>query len=384
MPTNLWKMSLAWSSLRRCAHHLEWQPGGSSWLIVQTNVSQSTSFRAFRIGFDRHCYLVPATFSLKVDNPQIVTEYLSREVALGRMWKVHVNKWQSGLHTSPLGIIPKKNKPGKWRLIVDLSSPSEGSVNGGMGGGRISTELSSLSYTSVDHLAALIVSAGRGSYMVRTNIKEAYRMVSVHPRWPTPPRHALGQFLICGLPSAPKIFWAVVDALQWILHKQGIHLGLHYLDDFILVASEHEAAVSLISIFSRLRVPLEGSKLEGPSSCLTFLGIEVDTGALQLRLPREKLTKLKCQLTRTICHKSVPKQDLESLTGLLQFATKVVRPGRPTLHALQAVGSQPDHLVRLSLSAQADVLWWFIFMKQWNGISLLWDLGLQKPSIIVH
>jgi len=113
----------------------------------------------------------------------------------------------------------------------------------------------------------------------------------------------------------------------------------------------------------------------------------VDTGALQLRLPREKLTKLKCQLTQAICHRSVPKQDLESLTGLLQFATKVVRPDRPFLrmfYALQAVGSQPDHLVRLSLPAQADVLWWFIFVEQWNGISLLWDLGLQKPSIIVH
>ena len=101
------------------------------------------------------------------------------------------------------------------------------------------------------------------------------------------------------------------------------------------MASEQQATVSqkdtLATVFSRLGVPLEESKLEGPSTCLTFLGIEVDTVALQLCLPREKLSKLKYQLKRAICHRSVPKEELESLTGLLQFATKVVRPGRPFL-----------------------------------------------------
>ena len=72
----------------------------------------------FQIGYDRHHYLMPATPNLTIDNPQAVTKYLSKEVALGKMWKVHVSKC---LHTSPLGMIPIKNKPGKWQLIVELS-----------------------------------------------------------------------------------------------------------------------------------------------------------------------------------------------------------------------------------------------------------------------
>jgi len=85
---------------------------------------------------------------------------------------------------------------------------------------------------SVDHLAALIDSAGRGSYMVKADIKEAYRMVPVPPD----DQHLLGmhwdnflyvdKVLPFGLHLAPKIFSAVADALQWILHKQGIHLVL--------------------------------------------------------------------------------------------------------------------------------------------------------------
>ena len=77
----------------------------------------------------------------------------------------------------------KKEQTRKWWLIVDLSSPKEGSINGG-----INTELSSLSYASVDHLAALIVTAGRSSSMVKADIQEAYRMVPVHPE----DQHLLG------------------------------------------------------------------------------------------------------------------------------------------------------------------------------------------------
>jgi len=48
---------------------------------------------------------------------------------------------------------------------------------------------------------------------------------------------------------------------------------------------------TLLSFFS-LGVPVEPSKLEGPSSCLTFLGIEEDTAAFQLCLPRTNVGDL--------------------------------------------------------------------------------------------
>ena len=72
-----------------------------------------------------------------------------------------------GIHISPLGVIPKKNKPGKWRLIVDLSSPAGFSVNDG-----ISQEHSSMRYTCLDHLALLVNSVGRGALLVKADIKE--------------------------------------------------------------------------------------------------------------------------------------------------------------------------------------------------------------------
>ena len=71
----------------------------------------------------------------------------------------------------------------------------------------------------------------------------------------------------------------------------------HYFDDFIFMAASVDQAVSqrsiLVDSFQRLRVSREPSKLEGPTTCLTFLGIQIDTEALILHLPEEKLSKFK-------------------------------------------------------------------------------------------
>ena len=69
----------------------------------------------------------------------------------------------------------------------------------------------------------------------------------------------------------------MADTIQWIL----VQKILHYLDDFIFVSGSFEEANSqkqlLIDTFKALGVPLETSKLEGPATCLTFLGIEFDS-----------------------------------------------------------------------------------------------------------
>ena len=60
------------------------------------------------------------------------------------------------------------------------SAPEGYSVNDG-----ISKEICSLSYMSVDDVAARVVKMGRGSLMANFDLKAAYRNVPVHPddRW---------------------------------------------------------------------------------------------------------------------------------------------------------------------------------------------------------
>ncbi len=57
---------------------------------------------------------------------------------------------------------------------------------------------------------------------------------------------------------------------------------MHYLDDFLLIGApasvECDAHLStLLTTFDRLGLPVAPKKLEGPTTRVTFLGIELDT-----------------------------------------------------------------------------------------------------------
>uniref|UniRef100_A0A1X7U0I3 Reverse transcriptase/retrotransposon-derived protein RNase H-like domain-containing protein n=2 Tax=Amphimedon queenslandica TaxID=400682 RepID=A0A1X7U0I3_AMPQE len=135
-----------------------------------------------------------------------------------------------------------------------------------------------------------------------------------------------------------------------------------------------------------LGLPLEPSMLEGPTTCLTFLRIEVDTVNLKLRLPTDKLDRLLNELEEAWGRKVISKRELQSLTGLSQYACKVVRPGRSflqRLYALEKVGSTPDHHIRLIAAARADVMWWQLFVSHWNRVIMLWNPKHSPADILV-
>ena len=110
-------------------------------------------------------------------------------------------------HTSQLELVPKSHQTNQWRLIHDLSSPKDYSVNDG-----IPQELCSLRYASVDQAVSIIQKLGRDTQLIKLDIKDAYRIVPVHP----PDYHLLGiewkgntyldRAQPFGLRSAPKIF----------------------------------------------------------------------------------------------------------------------------------------------------------------------------------
>ena len=145
-----------------------------------------------------------------------------------------------GLQISPFGVIPKKSGD-QWRLILDLSSPHGSSVNDG-----ISKLQSSLSYISVDHIAKQVVKLGTGAKLAKMDVKSAYRLVPVHPQdrlllgmqWNR--RIFVDNTLPFGLRSAPKIFTALADALEWVVKQRGVARVYHYLDDFITLGEPGE------------------------------------------------------------------------------------------------------------------------------------------------
>ena len=243
--------------------------------------------QGFRLGFGYgEVQLRSASRNMRSaeDNAEVVEQYLAKECGLGRV--VGPLALDDSVHVSRFGVIPKPHQPGKWRLIVDLSAPKGFSVNDG-----IPPDLCSLSYASVDHAVQRIMSYNRGALLAKLDIESAYRIIPVHPD----DRSLLGMvwkgrlYVDSSLP-APKLFNALADGLSWIMSSKGTRDQLHYLDDFLFIGApdtgECKQALELaLTTCATLGIPVAKHKVEGPSTCLSFLGIELDTQASQLWLP---------------------------------------------------------------------------------------------------
>ena len=99
-----------------------------------------------------------------------------------------------------------------------------------------------------------------------------------------------------GLRSALKLFNVMADLLEWILQHQGVSFLLHYLDDFLTMGSPQSRAcqgnLNIVQVCQLLNIPLALGKVEGPTTCLEFLGITLDTNRMEARLPQDKLVRV--------------------------------------------------------------------------------------------
>ena len=99
----------------------------------------------------------------------------------------------------------------------------------------------------------------------------------------------------------------------------------------------------LTSLCERLGVPLAPHKLVNPTTCLIFLGIEVDSVTSQLRLPADKLARVRLLISEWRGWKACRRKDLESLVGLLNHACEVVRSGRSFLRRMLDLLHSREH-----------------------------------------
>ena len=344
----------------------------------------------FHIGYDRSLNRLRSRSSNHPSascNPRVVQDRIATEVELGRLVGPIPQCYHMFVHTSPIGLVPKKGQAGRWRMIVDLSSPSNYSVNDG-----ISRSLCSFSYASVDDAVRHILELGRGTLLSKVDLKDAYRFVPIHPHdvrllavsWQG--SVYIDRALPFGLRSAPKVFSAISDMLAWAFFRQGLSRQVHYLDDFLFLSSPGSISPLPIAlgVLGSLGIPVATHKVEGPSPVLTFLGIQIDTLAMELRLPPHKVNSAADLVAAWQSKEYCRRRELESLLGHLSHAASVVRPGRTFLRELfnlLSVARRPHYFVRITRSARADLAWWHCFLRTWNGSSFL---PLPTPSSHVY
>ena len=313
--------------------------------------------------------------------PSVIDDYLRTELAKGRVAGPFSTPPLPNLHVSRFGVIPKKHQPNKWRLILDLSHPEGHSVNDG-----VPRDPFSVQYMKVDDIIAGIMSFGRGALLAKFDVESAYRIVPVHPddryllgmQWRG--KYFIDMALPFGLRSAPYIFSSVADLAEWILTENyDIGFLLHYLDDFHTLGPPNSSTCQrnldiCVQRFCEWGIPLHPDKLEGPSTRLTVLGIELDSLQLQACLPQDKFDRILALLNSWSHKHHCTRKELESLIGNLQHACKVVPAGRTFIRRminLLSAFRREDHPIRLNREFHLDLTWWCEFFHSWNGHSFL-------------
>ena len=179
--------------------------------------------------------------------------------------------------------------------------------------------------------------------------------------------------------SAPYLFNRLSEAIHWILvNKYGVHHLLHYLDDF-LTAGPPDSPVcsynltSMLSLCKRINAPVKSSKIEGPSTSITCLGIHLDTIAMEASITPERKEALLVEYQLYWCQRCM-KWEVLSLIGKFSFTCKVVPSSSIFLRRLIDLSTSIEKLhyhLPLTQEAKLDMKWWLDFLLRWPGKSLI-------------
>ena len=283
---------------------------------------------------------------------------------------------------SPMAAIPKPD--GDVRLIHDCSRLIGEAVND-----YCSTDWQQ-KFARVDDAAAEMT---EGCYFAKVDLRSAYRSVHISKSsqavtglsWNLNGKTVFlkDTRLPFGARLSVGIFHRLTQAVRRMMVRKGYDLTIVYLDDFLIISKSKQACAealqTLIQLLRKLGFMIHWGKVVDPTTCITFLGVELDSVAMALRLPDEKLLSLKQELQGSLRRNRFTKRQLQSLAGRLSWAASVVRGGRVFLRRIFntiRMLRHNAHRVRVTPGVRKDLLWWSNFIDTFNGRSTLLD---QRP-----
>ena len=153
------------------------------------------------------------------------------------------------------------------------------------------------------------------------------------------------------------------------------------MDDFLFggKAATDECKQIMSTFFAtcaKMGVPIAEEKTEGPQTVIIFLGLELDSDLMEVRIPKDKIEHLQAQIKEILKKKSVTLNSMQSLIGSLHFMCRAIVPGRPfcrrLINAIRGV-TKPYHHIRITKAMRLDLQTWLSFFHSFNGISVFHD-----------
>ncbi|CAB4014711.1 uncharacterized protein LOC110254160 [Paramuricea clavata] len=146
-----------------------------------------------------------------------------------------------------------------------------------------------------------------------------------------------------------------------------------------------QSLTAMMLTFKNLNIPLAPGKTQGPATVLEFMGIILDSVRMEARLPDDKIERLRAVFNTFQKRRSCTLKELQSLIGTLNFACKVIPPGRPYLQRMIELTRnirQPHHHIKLSAGFFKDLEMWKQFIVNWNGASFFLSSAWENSECL--
>lgn len=364
-------------------------------LLVESNYDrEETKFlvNGFTNGFslNYHGPTIRRTFCnnhrLKAGNRTVLWNKLMTEVKLKRAagpWRKEELPFDNFLQ-SPLNLIEKKGYEGTdelegTRLIFDLSSPRGESLND-----FTPQEYRSVKYPSFDKTIAMCLKEGRGCYLSKTDAKSGFKQIPL----------AVDQFkwvvMMCEHPESGEKFYfcdktlcfgsgtscflymKLSNALAHIFRYQTRSTAgdiNNFLDDFQTAKLDRSGCNEYLRMFMQIcdtiNLPLSREKTCYAAREMVFLGLLINSLLQTVSLPVDKVERARRELDILIRSKKTTLNELQKLTGLLNFLCRAIVPGRAFTRRLYAKGKgvlRPYHHLKVDKEMKADCQVWLHFL----------------------
>ena len=243
--------------------------------------------------------------------------------------------------------------------------------------------------------SSVLMAIRRGDWMMSLDLKDAYFQIPVHPdsrkylRFVWNGRPFQFKVLCFGLSPAPQVFTRVMALPSSVLHQKGVRL-LRYLDDWLVLSSSEEGAISsrtaLLGLCASLNIIVNWDKSElTPSQTLTFLGMDINSRDLVAFPSQKRVASLLAIIKDFLGQDSPPAQDWMVLLGHLSSLSHLVPGGRRRMRSLQfQLSAHWDRRryesvlpVPISSEVRRDVQWWSFLPNLLQGQSL----GTTVPEL---
>lgn len=303
------------------------------------------------------------------------------ELNLGAITQVTDPTEISKLYLSRTFTVPKKG--GSWRKVLDCRPLNASAIS---------------EHFKMETLSMVRQVARKNDYMVKIDIQDAYLHVPLHPQsknllaFASNGRAYRYNAMAFGYNRAPRTFTKVLRPVVAFLREQGVRCII-YLDDIIIFASTLEEIREKARLTVKTLTNL-GFLINWPKSCLTpstsveFLGFEVDTAEMMLRLPQDKV-RAYSHAAKTMLRKGMATaREMASLTGKLGSTAAAVEACRMHLFALETwkikalrrSGDEWEAQFALTDEVNAELTWWIDHLDEWNGKGFI----PQPPSLVLQ